>query len=310
MPKILVTGATGFVGRALCAEIERRGWDVRRVSRAGGGSSLGLGELDGRTDWSDVLTGRDAVVHLAARVHRTGRAEASDTAAFMTTNRDAAIKLAEDAARSGVRRVVFLSTIKVNGEGRAAPYTVEDAPAPVGAYATSKWEAEQGLVDVAARTGLEVVNIRPPLVYGPGVGGNFRGLVRLVRRGLPLPLASVRNSRSLIGVTNLASAICTALEHPVAAGRTYLVSDQHDLSVPELIQTIARAADVPARLFPFSPSLLRLASALVGREHAFQQVAGSLTVDSSLISRELGWRPVRSVDEELAAMMTALRRRG
>lgn len=303
---VLITGATGFVGRAVCAEAERQGWDLRRASRAGSDGAMALGEIDGLTDWSAALAGCDAVIHLAARVHMRASAVANETAAFMRTNRDATIKLAEDAARSGVRRMVFLSTIKVNGEGRPAAYTVEDAPAPTGAYATSKWEAEQGLADVAARTGLEVVTLRPPLVYGPGVGGNFKSLVRLVRRGVPLPLASVRNSRSLVGVTNLASAVCAALEHPSGAGRTYLVSDQDDLSVPELIRAIARAADVPARLFPFPPAFLRLASALVGRVQSFQQVAGSLTVDSSAISRELGWRPVRSVEEELAAMMAAL----
>ena len=307
MHNVLVTGASGFVGRAVCAAIEQRGWGVRRASRTGGDGSLAVGEIDGRTDWSGALASCDAVVHLAARVHRMGRAEAADTAAFMATNRDATIKLAEDAARAGVKRFVFMSTVKVNGEGRAQPYRESDAPAPEGAYAVSKWEAEQGLAEVAARTGLEVVIIRPPLVYGPGVKGNFRSLIGLVRRGVPLPLGSVRNRRSLVGVSNLASAVCTALEHPAAAGRTYLVSDQDDLSVPDLIRAIARAAGVPARLVPFPPTLLRLASAMVGRQQSFQQVAGSLTVDSSAISREIGWRPVRTVDEELAETLAALR---
>lgn len=308
MHNVLVTGASGFVGRAVGTAIEQRGWHVRRASRNGGDGCLAMGEIDGRTDWSSALAGCDAVVHLAARVHMMGRAEAADTAAFMTTNRDATIKLAEDAARAGVKRLVFMSTVKVNGEGRALPYRADEPPAPEGAYAVSKWQAEQGLHEVAARTGLEVVIIRPPLVYGPGVKGNFRSLINLVRRGVPLPLGSVRNRRSLVGVTNLASAVCAALEHPAAAGRTYLVSDQDDLSVPDLIRAIARAAEVPARLVPFLPAPLRLVSAMVGRQQSFQQVAGSLTVDSSAISRELGWRPVRSVDEELAETLAALKR--
>jgi len=278
------------------------------VSRAGSDGSIAVGDITADTDWSDALAGCDAVVHLAARVHMMGRAEAEDAAAFTATNRDATIRLAEDAARAGVKRLVFMSSVKVNGEGRASPYREGDPPAPVGAYANSKWEAEQGLAEVAARTGLEVAIIRPPLVYGPRVKGNFRSLVTLVRRGVPLPLASVRNSRSFVGVTNLASAVAAALEHPAAAGRTYLVSDQNDLSVPDLIRAIARSADVPARLMPFPPALLRFASAVAGRTQAFQQVAGSLTVESSAISRELGWTPVRTVDEELAATLAALKR--
>lgn len=297
---VLVTGATGFVGRAVCAQINERGWSTTRVSRRGADGSLAMGDIDGQTDWSDALAGCDGVVHLAARVHMMGRAEAADAAAFAATNRDATLKLAEDAVRAGVRRLVFMSTIKVNGEGRGSRYGGGDVPAPAGAYATSKWEAEKGLAEIAARTGLDVVIIRPPLVYGPGVKGNFRSLVKIVRRGIPLPLGSVRNSRSFIGVTNLASAVCAALEHRAAAGKTYLVSDQNDLSVPELIGAIARAADVEPRLFPFPPSLLRVASTMIGRAQSYQQLAGSLTVDASAITRELGWWPVRTVDEELA----------
>lgn len=307
MHNVLVTGASGFVGRAVATAIEQRGWGVRRASRRGGDGGLAVGEIDGNTDWSSALAGCDAVVHLAARVHMMGRAEAADTSAFATTNRDATIKLAEDAVRAGVKRLVFMSTVKVNGEGRALPYRSDEPPAPEGAYAMSKWQAEQGLAEIAARTGLEVVIIRPPLVYGPGVKGNFRSLITLVRRGVPLPLGSVRNRRSLIGVTNLASAVCAAIDVAGAAGRTYLVSDQDDLSVPDLIRAIARAAGVPARLVPFPPALLRLASTMVGRQQSFQQVAGSLTVDSSAISRELGWVPVRSVDEELAETLAALK---
>ena len=304
---VLVTGANGFVGTAVGREIEGRGWGLRRASRTASPGSVAVGDIDGRTDWSAAVEGCDAIVHLAARVHKTGRTEAADIAAFQTTNCSATLKLAEDAAKAGVRRLVFVSTVKVNGEGRATPYTERDAPAPVGAYAQSKWAAETGLAEVAARTGLEVVIIRPSLVYGPSVGGNFRSLIKLVLSGVPLPLASVRNLRSLVGVKNLASAICTSVEHRTAAGRTYLVSDQRDLSTPDLIRTIARAANVPARLVPFQVGILQLATSAMGRSQAFQQLAGSLTVDSSAISRDLGWKPTVTIEEEIAAAVGSLR---
>lgn len=308
VPSVLVTGAAGFVGKAVAAEVDRRGWVLRRASRGTSPGMVAVGDIDASTDWSAAVEGCEAIVHLAARVHMTGRAEAADAAAFHVTNCLATLKLAEDATRAGVKRLVFVSTVKVNGEGRATSYTQRDTPEPIGAYAESKWAAERGLAEIAARTGLEVVILRPPLVYGAGVGGNFRSLIELVLSGIPVPLASVRNARSLVGVRNFASAIGAAIEHPAAAGKTYLVSDQRDLSTPELIRSIAQAADVPARLFPFPPGLLRLASMAIGREQAFQQLAGSLTVDSSAISRDLGWRPVVSVEEELKSAVTALPR--
>jgi nucleoside-diphosphate-sugar epimerase len=257
-------------------------------------------QINADTDWSTVLPSCSAIVHLAARVHKTG-SEAEDIAAFVETNRDGTTRLAAEAVRNGIRRLVYVSTAKVCGEGRDTPYREIDAPAPQGAYALSKYEAEQGLLEIAARTGLEVVILRPPLVYGPGVGGNFRTLMKWVGRGIPLPLASVRNQRSLVGVTNLASAILQALESPAAAGRTYFVSDQHDLSTPELIERLAQSLGRTARLFPFPVSALKFAGTLLGRQRAFEQLSGSLSVDSSAITRELGWQPMRTVDEELAA---------
>ncbi len=298
--RVLVTGAGGFVGRALVPALSAAGWEVREAARSPRPGAVAVGDIDATTDWRAALETCDAVVHLAARVHDGRRAAAGDFDAFRRTNRDATLRLAEAAARAGARRFVFISTIKVNGEGGDTAYAAADAPAPQGAYAVSKHEAEQGLRDIAARTGLDLVTLRPPLVYGPGVGGNFRTLIRLVTRGMPLPLASVRNRRSLVGVENFASAIGLALTHPAAAGKTWLVSDQHDLSTPDLIRAIATAARKRPLLLPFPPVLLRTAAAAVGRARMYEQLAGSLTVDSTPLTRELGWVPPLTVAQQLA----------
>ena len=298
MDRVLVTGGGGFVGRAVVPALSLARYDVRQASSNPRAGALALGAFGRETRWRPVVEGCEAVVHLAARVHARGAAD--DSAAFTTTNRDATLRLAEEAARAGVRRFVFLSSIKVNGEGRDSPYSEADVPAPEGPYALSKYEAEQGLRDIAARSGLEVVILRPPLVYGPGARGNVRQLMQLVAAGVPLPLRSLRNRRSLIGLANLAAAIRLTLEHPLAAGRTYLLSDQHDVSTPELVTVLARALGQPPRLVPFPVGALELASSLLGQRQRFRQLAGSLVVDSSAISRELGWRPVRSMAAELA----------
>lgn len=297
---ILVTGSGGFVGRGITTAFSNNGYDVQEAAQVDRPGVIPVGPFTSKTEWRNAIKDRHAVVHLAARVHIDGKRAAEDFEAFRTTNRDGTLRLAEQAAEAGVRRFVFMSTIKVHGEGAEHTYSETDLPSPQGAYAVSKREAEEGLKEIANRTGLEIVVLRPPLIYGPGVKGNFRSLIKAVARGVPLPLSAVRNRRSFIGLSNLVSAVQLALEHPAAAGRTYLLSDQHDLATPELIYLLATALGRRARLFPIPAQALELTSRLVGKQRSFQQLVGSLAVDSSAISKELGWRPVRTVTEELA----------
>ncbi|MBS0418995.1 MAG: NAD-dependent epimerase/dehydratase family protein [Proteobacteria bacterium] len=290
--RVLVTGARGFVGSTLCAMLTEGGYDVRTVSRSD------VGEIDGTTDWSAALRGVEYVVHLAARVHVL---HDPNSALYAQTNAEGTRRLAESAAHAGVRRLVFVSSIKVNGEettGRA--YTAADKPNPMDAYGESKLLGEQCLLRVAEQSSLEAAIVRPPLVYGVGVRANFLRLMALVDRGLPLPLGSVRNRRSLVNVWNLSDFLVTLLSHPAAAGRTWLVSDGEDLSTAELVRKIARALDRPARLLPVPVGLLSLAAQLAGRKAELSRLLGSLVVDSSPAHRELGWVPPVAIDAALA----------
>ncbi len=305
--RVLVTGATGFVGSALCPRLVSRGHGpVRALRRAeGSGDGVVVGDIDAGTDWRAALTGCEAVVHLAARVHRMQ--DGPDAAArYRATNTEGTLNLARQAAGLGVRRFVFVSSIKVNGEGGDAPYREADIPAPQDAYAISKWEAEQGLWRIAGETGLEVVVLRPPLVYGPGVKANFLALLRLVARGWPLPLGAIDNRRSLLYLDNFVDAIALCLEHPDAAGQTFLIDDGVAVSTPDLVRAIAQAMHRPARLLAVPPGVLSLAGALVGRRAAVARLTGSLWVDASLIRARLGWRPPYTLAQGLAATCAEL----
>lgn len=248
--KALVTGATGFVGKALCAGLSASGYGVVPAVRCNSGlpHEMVVGNLDASTDWRSALSGCDAVVHLAARVHVMDDTSQNPLALYRETNTEATLNLARRAAQAGVKRFIFISTIKVNGEGRDEPYRETDAPAPKDAYAISKWEAEQGLQRIARETGLEVVILRPPLVYGPGVKANFLRLMRTVEKGWPLPLGAIRNRRSLLYLGNFVDAIRLCVEHPAAAGQTFLVDDGQPVSTPDLIRAVAHAMGRPARL--------------------------------------------------------------
>ncbi|MCC7483964.1 MAG: NAD-dependent epimerase/dehydratase family protein [Burkholderiales bacterium] len=305
-PVVLVTGAAGFVGAAVCAELAAAGFAVRKAVRvvpAGtNDGSVAVGDIGAGTDWRAALHGIGSVVHLAARTHVLRESARDPLAAYRATNVAGTRALAAQAAAAGVRRVVFVSSIKVNGERTAGrPFTEADAALPEDAYGRSKWEAERALAEVAAATRIETIVLRPPLVYGPGVKANFLRLMALVARGVPLPFASIANRRSLLYVGTLAHAIATALAAPGAAGRTFLVSDGEDLSTPDLVRALARALGVPAQLLPFPPALLRLAAAALGRRAEIERLAGALEVDAGAIRRELGWRPPRSVAQGLSA---------
>lgn len=306
--RVLVTGATGFVGRALVAQLVRLGrFEVLALTRqapahpVAGAKYLSGGDLTSQTQWQPALAGVHAIVHTAARAHVLNERAADPLAEFRRVNVAGTLRLAEQAAAMGVRCFVFVSSIGVNGVQTALgkAFSEADKPDPHNAYALSKWEAEQGLLRVADETGLEVVIIRPPLVYGCGAPGNFGSLMRAVRRGWPLPLGAVHNQRSLVALDNLVDFILMCIKHPGAANQTFLVSDGHDLSTTELVRGLARAAGVPARLLPVPVWALRSGAALLGKGDAVQRLCGNLQVDISKARSLLGWVPPVSVDEGL-----------
>lgn len=306
--RVLVTGANGFVGRQLCAELIRREYRVKAAVRTPDAldaveQTAVVGQIDGRTDWTHALGGVDVVIHLAARVHVMKEVAADPLAEFRKVNVQGTEHLARQAASAGVKRLVYVSSIKVNGEettGRLS-YTEQDEPMPQDSYGVSKWEAEQVLYRVAAETGLEIVVVRPPLVYGPNVKGNFAQMLKALRYGVPLPLASVHNQRSLVYVGNLVDALIVCAGHPEAAGQTYLVSDGEDVSTPCLLRQLGAAIGHPARLLRCPAALLKLAGGLVGRPDQMDRLLGSLQVDSSKIRRELNWTPPYSLQQGLSA---------
>lgn len=260
-----------------------------------------VGDLIPESDWKDALNGVDSVIHLAARVH-VMRDEASDPLAeFLRVNVEGTLNLARQAAFAGVRRFIFVSSVKVNGESTVLgkPFFADDSPEPQDPYGISKLEAEKGLRKLASSTGMEVVIIRPPLVYGPGVKANFASMMSWLQRGIPLPLGAIHNKRSFVALDNLVDFIVTCLAHPAAANQTFLVSDGEDLSTTALLQRMGRALGKPARLMPVPAGLMVVAANLLGKGDVPQRLFGSLQVDSSKARHLLGWKPVVTVNEEL-----------
>ncbi|MBS3947101.1 MAG: SDR family oxidoreductase [Dethiobacter sp.] len=316
--KTLVTGATGFVGGRLLQRLSREDGRavvaaVRSVNAAlpAGVATVLVDGLGPATDWSPALEGVVAVVHCAARAHVMKELAVDPLTVYRQVNVEGTAHLARQAASAGVRRFVFLSSIKVNGEFTEVgqSFTANDAPAPEDPYGISKHEAEQLLRQIAAETGMEVVIVRPPLVYGPGVKANFQSMMRWLARGVPLPLAAVtKNRRSLVALDNLVDLIMTCIDHPAAANQTFLVADGEDVSTAELLLRMARAMNSKARLLPVPVWLLELAASLLGKRDVARRLCGSLQVDISHTRQRLGWAPPIGLDEGLRRAVQGLNR--
>ena len=315
--KFMISGAGGFVGKALCAELLRRGQSVSAAVRSGNSlienaEVIIIGAIDGETNWADALRDVDLVIHLAARVHVMRENATDPLAEFLQVNLHGTSNLARQAASSGVKRLVYVSSIKVNGEQTSAaqPFTELDEPSPQDFYSISKWQAEQALWRIAQETGLEIVVVRPPLVYGPDVKGNFAQMLAVIAKRIPLPLASVDNRRSLIYVENLVGALIACATHPVAAGQTYLVSDGEDISTPDLLRQLGDAMGCPAHVLPFPLSWLRMLGKLSGKSDQVERLLGSLQVDSGKIRRDLNWVPPYTLQQGLQVTAELHRRLG
>jgi nucleoside-diphosphate-sugar epimerase len=314
--RVLVTGANGFIGQALCAALSAQGCSVRGVVRKkssgdqpGAMDHLVINEVDEHTQWASALAGVDSVVHLAARVHLMNDTAADPLSEFRRVNVALTLNLARQAAAAGVRRFVFISSVKVNGEKTAVgqPFTADDVAQPSDGYGISKFEAEQALIQLAGETGLEVVIVRPVLVYGPGVKANFHEMMRWVLKGVPLPLGALDNQRSFAAVDNVVDLIAVCLRHPRAANQIFLVSDGEDMSVSGLLRRTAAALGKPARLLHVPMYLLRTGGRLLGKEQVIQRLCDTLQVDISKTQRLLGWTPPLSVDAALKKTTQQLR---
>lgn len=310
MTRVLITGAGGFVGQQLCPALEKAGFDVVSVFRAGQrGSEKGARKalygivIDAATDWRDELTDVDVVVHLAAKVHVMNDDESDGLATYRAVNVEGTRNLAVQAAQCGVKRFVFLSSIKVNGERTSErPFVADQPPAPEDFYATSKLEAEISLRKVEEETGMQVVIIRPPLVYGPGVKGNLAALSRMIEKGIPMPLGSLSNRRDLVSVFNLCDLIRVCCLHPEAAGNTFLVSDGESISTTDLIQLMSGGLDRTARLFAVPVWALNFAARILGKADMVEKLTGDLLIDMSKTQQELGWKPPVTVAEGFRKM--------
>lgn len=306
---VLVTGANGFVGQALCRHLNKQGWRVLaglRPGRAGPENCepRPAPDLGPDADWGPALDGASHVVHAAARVHRMGESGELAEKAHQRANYQGTLTLAEQAAAAGVKRFVFLSTVKVMGEHnpQGRPFSDADTPAPEDAYARAKRAAELGLLTLP---GLDCAILRPPLVYGPGAGANLESLMRLILKGIPLPFGLVANRRSLIGRSNLAAGVECLLNHPGATGKAFLIKDLN-VSTAELILLLAKALGRPARLWPVPVPWLKLGAALTGKQDLAQRILGSLEIDDSGLRHDLGWQPPADPHQDLKAMAQAV----
>jgi nucleoside-diphosphate-sugar epimerase len=308
MTKILITGATGFVGKALFENLKsKKKYLVHLSTRTNqeklfeGGKTFNIGEIDSNTNWKDALSGVDCIVHCAARAHMTENKQTDSLNAYRTINVDGTRNLAKQAVEINIKRFIFLSSIKVNGEETIASKSFKhnDISQPEDAYGISKCEAEQALLEISKQTGLEVVIIRPPLVYGERVKGNFLRLLDLVYKQIPLPFAKINNLRSFIGLDNLVDLIICCIDHPKAEGKIFLASDGEDLSTLDLIRKLSKFMNKSPRLFQVPQSIIQLIGRLVGKSSEVKRLFGSLRIDNSYAREILGWSPALSLDESL-----------
>lgn len=306
--RVLVTGATGFVGRPTCESLLAAGHEVRAAVRQRPNPALpeqvqvvNVGNVGPETDWSRALAQVDAVVHLANRAHVMREVLPDPLAEFRRVNVQGTLRLARQAAELGVKHIVYVSSIKVNGDATEArpPFSEAEPPVPLDPYGISKWEAEQALVSVCSAEPLRYTILRPPLLYGAGVKGNVERLLRWVVVGLPLPLGAIHNQRSLMSVRNLAGLIVTCLAHPRAAQQTFVCCDEQALSTAQLVRALALGLDRPGRLLPVPATLLRATGKLLGRKEVFDRLCGSLLIDDRKVRTVLGWSPPYSAADEL-----------
>lgn len=310
MRTIAVTGASGFIGRSLVARWRAQA-KLRPIVRnaAPGTDFVAIGDIGPQTEWDAALDGIDAIVHCAGRAHILNESEANPLAVYRQVNRDGTLHLAHSAKKAGVRRIVFLSSIGVMGEQHreAPPFSASDTPAPRQDYALSKWEAEQGLAEIAEQSGLETVIVRPPLVYGPGAPANFDRLLRVVDSGLPLPLGRVRARRSFVGISNLSDMLWACVESPQANGQTFMVSDGEDLSTADLVRRIGHQMGKRPFLLPVPLWTLQLGGRLLGRTADVDRLLSPLRVSIDDTRETLGWSPRVSVDEEVSNCVAAFK---
>ena len=305
--RVLITGGGGWLGHALAHQLSAQRLRVRistsqeKLALAAPWEAVHTPDLSATTDWHFAVQSVNTVIHCAARVHVMNDPQAHPLASFREVNVQGTLNLARQAAAAGVRRFIFISSVKVHGESTLPghAFTETNTPQPQDAYALSKHEAEQGLRRLGADTGMQVVIIRPPLIYGPGVKANFSALMRAVQCGLPLPLGAVHNQRSLVGLDNMVDFVATCITHPQATNQTFLVSDSHDISTTELVRQMARSARVPIRLLPVPVWALHAGARLLGKKDAIQRLCGNLQVDVSKARRLLGWHPPVSFEDGL-----------
>lgn len=305
MTKVLVTGATGFIGKALVHALNQQAFDVvavvRHISQLVSEQQIELGDLSSTTEYTDALQDVDVVIHLAARAHIMHDTASDPLAEFRQVNTAATLNLAIQAAEAGVKRFIFISSIKVNGEQTApnSPFQEQVASPPIDPYALSKYEAEHGLMSLAQCSAMQVVIIRPPLVYGPGVKANFASMINWLIKGIPLPFGAIDNKRSLIALDNLLNFIMLCITHPKAANETFLISDQEDVSTTQLLQKITKAFNKNTLLLPVPISWMRFTGMLSGKQDVADRLFASLQVDSSKATDLLGWLPVSNMHEQL-----------